>query len=336
MDKNDKVSFILKLYDDEFTTQDKENILQLSDLVIDPTYNYFQDVITHDKRNTGNPELPDAKENIKKQLLVLIKIYYTVNQIFDGVWEKLKVCINRHKEESIKLLLQKLNRNETRRNSSFFRTDWINCCPDDLKEIAKKLAKEINAEETLTDDVITITRNVHIACSVVISYYLIQLEWESFRLSTLHITGPSEWIIPKEWTQRKKNVSIIPITVMCWVNEKFGIDQQTKNQMVNKINKFIVGIATKGSYDNIDLSKYHNMIVNSGEFVQIDSVERLDISPAVQVAMLNDAQMAEQMKSQSAGGGKRNRSTHRRNRVSKQHYIIKHKRTKSSKHKRNI
>ena len=51
---------------------------------------------------------------------------------------KLKVCINRHKEESIKLLLQKLNRNETRRNSSFFRTDWINCCPDDLKEIAKK------------------------------------------------------------------------------------------------------------------------------------------------------------------------------------------------------
>jgi hypothetical protein len=90
MDKNDKVSFILKLYDDEFTTQDKENILQLSDLVIDPTYNYFQDVITHDKRNTGNPELPDAKENIKKQLLVLIKIYYTVNQIFDGVWENLR------------------------------------------------------------------------------------------------------------------------------------------------------------------------------------------------------------------------------------------------------
>ena len=331
--KKDKVDFIIGLYDDtDFTPSDKEIIFDLRENVIEQAYDYFRRVIEIDETNTDNPkELPTAKETIKIQLLKIIKILRDMdaknNDVLNGVWEKLKRCINFHKEESIKIL-RDLNDSHGR-NSSFYRTDWSNCCRDDLKEIAKKLAKQMNKNQI--DDK-KITENIHIACSVVISYYLIQQEWDSIALTSLHITGPSEWTLPTEWSS-KKYFDIIPFTVMCWINEKFGFDDTYKKKMVNKMNGYIVGIATKGLYDGIDLSEYHKMIVSSGEFVHYDSDGPHYISPAVHDAMHNDALMAAQTLARGKGG-ERNRSTHRRTRVSSRQYITKYKRTKSSKHKR--
>jgi hypothetical protein len=125
---------------------------------------------------------------------------------------------------------------------------------------------------------------------------------------------------------------------MCWINKQFGFDDTYKQRMVDIINGFIVGIASKGTYDNIDLSKYHKMIVSSGEFVHNDSDRQDDISLAVHVAMDNDQKMAAESLANEEKiqrrGGKRNRNTRTRTRVSSQRNITKYKRAKTGKHKR--
>lgn len=295
----DKVEFILGLYgSDDFTEEQRKEIYEMRIDIIDAVVKYYNEVIDFDEKQPDPKHIPKAKEHIKSQLLEVIQkqheMYNEMDKILHQVWDQLKQCLNSHISEGLRL----------RRES--FRTDWTNCCPDDLKEIARKLAIHL-CKKQLIDNVEHLTDKIRIACSVVISYYLIQLEWVEITLGTLNMKGPSDWRVPIEWNS-KKYINIIPFTVMCWINERFGFDDKYKKKMVNIIDKFIVGIASKGTYDNIDLKEYHTMILRSGEFVD-SRIDSKHILPAVRGAMLNDQRMAaENLRT----GGKRNHQTHRR------------------------
>jgi hypothetical protein len=178
----DKVNFILGLYDDnEFTENQRKYIYDMRFDLIDALVKYFNQVIEFNKSDPDpDPQrIVTAKTNIKNQLLEVIQkqheMYNKMDEILHLVWDQLKKCLNDHISEDLRLKREHIDRNR-KRNSSFFRTDWVNCCPDDLKEIARILAIHL-CKKQLIVDVEHLTHNIRIACSVVISYYLIQLEW---------------------------------------------------------------------------------------------------------------------------------------------------------------
>lgn len=252
-----KVDFILSLYpSDELNKEERKIMKTIDDKIINIAYDYLQKL---QSVVGGNPdkieEINVQKNSIKQQLLFIIQ-----QLLYDVVWQKITTCINEHMAISIKE--QTKDAEETGlRNFTFFRT-WEKCCDDKLKAVAIKLAKELNTNNyrAYPDKPLDRSENIHIACSVVISYYLIHAEWDTLKIQHIRIRElPFDM---KEFVE----YDIQNFTFMCWVYQTLDQTKDTSH-MMRHIRSLVMGIAMKQTdYKDINLEPYHKLIMATGEF----------------------------------------------------------------------